>query len=214
MLMKDFCKHEGKKVLLVEGKDDCHVILALCTHFNIPETFGIYECGNDISLLKRLNALILQPDPPETIGIVLDADYPDILNRWQQIQQKIKSHGYMFPKSPLPKGTILQKTEDKPSIGIWVMPDNQKTGKLEDFLMEMVNKAPLQAAEECVSRAKAKGLTTYKPVHHSKAVIHTWLSWQDEPGKPLGQAITANLLKPETDLAQVFINWLKKLFGS
>jgi len=121
--MKDFCKHEGKKVLLVEGKDDCHVILALCAHFNIPGTFGIYECGSDISLLKRLNALILQP-------------------------------------------------------------------------------------------AKAKGLTTYKPDHHSKAVIHTWLSWQDEPGKPLGQAITANLLKPETDLAQVFINWLKKLFGS
>ena len=74
MLMKDFCKHEGKKVLLVEGKDDCHVILALCAHFNIPGTFGIYECGSDISLLKRLNALILQPDPPETIGIVIDAD--------------------------------------------------------------------------------------------------------------------------------------------
>ena len=210
--MKDPCKHEGKKVLLVEGKDDCHVIMALCSYYNIPETFGIYECGNDISLLKRLNALILQPDPPEAIGIVLDADYPDIMSRWQQIRQKIKDHGYPFSKSPLPGGTILKKKTQTPTIGIWLMPDNQKTGMLEDFVMEMADKTALQAAKDCVARAKEKGITTYKPAHHSKAVIHTWLSWQDEPGKPLGQAITAKVLEPGSELAKVFIHWLEDLF--
>lgn len=92
--MKDICKHEGKRVLLVEGKDDCHVILALCAHYKVPETFGIYECGNDISLLKRLNASILQPGSPEIIGIVLDADEAGTMTRWQQIRGKIKKHGY------------------------------------------------------------------------------------------------------------------------
>jgi hypothetical protein len=28
--MAEPCKHTGNKVLLVEGKNDCHVIFALC----------------------------------------------------------------------------------------------------------------------------------------------------------------------------------------
>jgi hypothetical protein len=211
--MTEICKHKGKKVLLVEGKDDCHVILALCAHYKIPETFGIYECGSDISLLKRLNALILQPDPPETIGIVLDADVSDIMNRWQQIHQKTKEHGYGFPLSPVQGGTILPENEDLPTIGIWLMPDNQTSGMLEDFLMRMVDKEALQTAADCITNAKQKGMASYKSAHHSKAVLHTWLSWQDEPGKPLGQAITANVLKPETGLANQFVNWLQQLFN-
>jgi hypothetical protein len=92
------------------------------------------------------------------------------------------------------------------------MPDNKRSGMLEDFLAEMADKAAIQAAGECVARAREKGYSTYNDAHYSKAVIHTWLSWQDEPGKPLGQAITARALQPETILAKVFITWLKKLF--
>jgi hypothetical protein len=210
--MESPCKHKGKKVLLVEGKTDCHVVLALCAHYNIPETFGIYECGSDISLLKRLNALVIQPDAPETIGIVMDADSPGIKARWLQIQRKIREHGYVFPPYPDTGGTILRKSEELPTIGIWLMPDNKHDGMLEDFLMGMVARDALQAASHCIARAKENGMTTYKPVHHSKAVLHTWLSWQDHPGRPLGQAITANVLKPGADLAGVFIRWLEQLF--
>lgn len=64
------CRHEGDQILLVEGLDDCHVILALCNHHKLAETFGIYECGSDDKVLKRLNALILKPDPPKTISLV------------------------------------------------------------------------------------------------------------------------------------------------
>lgn len=86
-------------------------------------------------------------------------------------------------------------------------------GMMEDFLMEMVDERALQSAENCIAGAREKGIATYKPAHHSKALIHTWLSWQDEPGKPLGQAITRQVLKPETEVASIFIDWLKQLFG-
>jgi len=178
----------------------------------IDKNFGIYECGSDFLLLKRLNALIIKPDPPNTIGIVLDVDTSDITRRWQQIQQKIKTHGYKFPKHPLTNGTILQKKEGYPLIGIWLMPNNKKKGMLEDFLIDMVDKEALQSAEECILKAKEKGFTKFKSGHYSKALLHTWLSWQNEPGKPLGQAITADILQPGTELAKTFINWLKKLF--
>lgn len=61
-------KHEGSKVLLTEGINDCHVILALCKHYKIPETFGLYECGSDELALKRLTGLLATPDQIESIG--------------------------------------------------------------------------------------------------------------------------------------------------
>ncbi|MDX8376761.1 MAG: DUF3226 domain-containing protein [Mariprofundales bacterium] len=37
-------------------------------------------------------------------------------------------------------------------------------------------------------------------------------SWQDEPGKPLGQSIDANILKSDKNSAMIFMAWLNKLF--
>jgi hypothetical protein len=103
---KDWCKHEGNRVLLVKGKNDCHVISALCQAHNMPETFGIYQCDGDIRLFKRFDALILSSDI-EMIGIVLDADNPDVKARWQQVQTVLNVHNYNVPKQPDPQGTII-----------------------------------------------------------------------------------------------------------
>lgn len=209
----DPCKYEGKRVLLVEGKDDCHVILALCKHYKLPKTFGLRRCDSDKGVLKRLNALVVRPDPPEVVGVVLDADSPGIADRWRQVVQKLKNHGYECPKTPAGKGTILEGVDLKPDIGVWLMPDNRGTGMLEDFLMSMADEKALEAAGDCVEKAGEAGIATYKKSHHSKAVIHTYLAWQDEPGRPLGQAVTSHALKPETELAGRFVRWLKKLFN-
>jgi hypothetical protein len=135
--------------------------------------------------LKRLNALILQPDSPETIGVVLDVDCRTTNSRWQQIHDKIKSHGYNFPECPNPSGTVLPPNGDKSKLGICLMPNNQNPGMLEDFLIPLANDESISFAAESVNTAKEKGFSTYKDVHHSEAVIHTYLAWQDEPGKPL-----------------------------
>lgn len=211
--MPDICKYKGNKVLLVEGKNDCHVVLALCEYNALPENFGIYQCENDTGILKRLNALIIQPDPPESIGVIIDADEPDVSRRWQQIQQKIKNHEYTFPESPDIHGTIISNNSGKPNLGIWLMPNNQNPGMLEDFLIEMADQNSISAASHCVETAKDKGLSTFKDIHFSKALIHTYLAWQDEPGRPLGQSVTAHSLKPDTEIANIFVEWLKKLFS-
>lgn len=210
--MPEPCKHTGGKVLLVEGKNDCHVILALCKAHYVPESFGLYDCESDEGILKRLNALVLQPNRLETIGVVLDVDDRTASSRWQQIQDKIKSHGYEFPESPNPEGTILPLNGEKPKLGIWLMPNNQIPGMLEDFLMTMANKDSISFASATVVSAKEKGFTTFRAVHNSKAVIHTYLAWQDEPGKPLGQSITSHVLNPESEIARVFTDWLTRLF--
>lgn len=86
---------------------------------------------------------------------------------------------------------------------------------LEDFALSMIPaEDPLiQKAEAVLSELEAEKVQRYKPVHRSKAKIHTFLAWQDEPGKPMGQAITAHILNPEAEQAKTFIGWLNRLYS-
>jgi hypothetical protein len=52
----------------------------------------------------------------------------------------------------------------------------------------------------------------YRSTHRSKALIHTRLAWQKTPGRPMGQAITAQVLPPNKPPAARFVDWLKNLF--
>lgn len=210
----DWCKYEGEAVLLVEGVNDCHVILALCEMHHVPENFGIYECGSDALALKRMNALIVSASPPRTIGLIVDADNPDLAGRWASIKAKLAPQGYSLPPEPAESGTIIQSETDLPRLGFWLMPNNRITGMLEDFCNEMISETMLTTVEKCLDIAIADGCTTFKATHRSKAIVHTFLAWQDEPGKPLGQAVKARLLHSDTVTAQRFVQWMIDLFAA
>ncbi len=210
--MSDICKQDTDKVLLVEGDNDCHVVMSLCKAHTVPESFGIYQCGSDNGVLKRLNALIIRPEPPQVIGIMLDADNPSLAGRWSSIQGKLGHYDYTFPIVPDPDGTILESSSNKPKLGFWLMPNNQVSGMLEDFCAELAEPESLRFAQECVRQAQDNNLSTFKEVHRSKAIIHTYLAWHDEPGYPLGRAITRQALRPHSEIAVKFIHWLRHLF--
>lgn len=210
--MKDICKQDTEKVLLVEGDNDCHVVMALCAAHAVPEIFGIYQCGSDTGVLKRLNALILRPNPPQVIGVMLDADNPSLAGRWDSIRGKLKHYSYAFPTSPDIDGTVVEGNLDKPKLGFWLMPNNQDSGMLEDFCAELAEPTSVAFAQECVEQAYGRNVTSFKAVHRSKAIIHTYLAWHDEPGYPLGKAITRQALRPHTNIAVKFTSWLVNLF--
>lgn len=204
-------KYKGPKVLLTEGKNDCHVVLALCKQHNVPESFGFYDCESDDRVLKKLSALIAGSENIETIGVVLDADNPNLLSKWNSLSVRLQKEGYVVPEFPLEHGTILAK-HDKPTVGIWLMPDNHVDGMLEDFCHQLIDKPSLEYASQCVIDAKQNEFTNFLENHFSKAVIHTFLAWQDVPGMPLGQAITARALNGDQAIAVDFSNFLKRLF--
>lgn len=209
----NICKQQERRILLVEGTNDCHVVMALCTAHKIPQTFGLYVCGNDDAVLKRLNALIPSADPPIAIGVMLDGDKPSVEGRWQSIRQKIRDHPYSLPEAPALDGTIVDGGPHLPKLGFWLMPDNKTSGMLEDFCADLAEPIALAFAEKCVEEATKRDLSTFKEVHRSKAIIHTYLAWRNEPGRPLGQAITAQALRPDTANALSFVEWLRRLFG-
>ena len=86
---------------------------------------------------------------------------------------------------------------------------------LEDFIKFLIPQDDelLPIAEDVLTNnIEAKGLNRYKELHRPKALIHTWLAWQEEPGSPMGQAITKKYLQ-DTETCQLFVSWLKKIFA-
>ncbi len=72
----------------------------------------------------------------------------------------------------------------------------------------------MSLAQETINTLEERTLHKYSQNHHAKALIHTWLAWQENPGTPLGQAITKHYLTTDTDLCQQFVDWLNRLFNA
>ncbi len=202
--------------LLVEGIDDKHVIWALCRKHNLPETFEVIDCGSVERVLKSFNILLRTADIYPRIGIVVDADV-NLKSRWDSIISILKKTGkYDCEAIELPQdGLILEPIDNTyPKVGIWLMPDNNQNGMLEDFMAALAtpDDALMKKSEDVLTELETDGIQKYKPVHRSKAKIHTYLAWQDAPGRPMGQAITANILNADSELAVKFAEWLKELF--
>ena len=204
--------------LLVEGNDDVHVVRALWNSQSRPELFDIIDCKSKDGVLKDLEIRLTTPQNHKRIGIVLDADM-DASARWDAIKSRLNATGkYNSRKLKLSvEGLVLEPTDPEfPRIGVWIMPDNNLPGMLEDFLAALSEpEDPLMLkAEEVLSDLENQAINKYKTVHRAKAKIHTFLAWQDEPGKPMGTAITARILDPTKSGAKIFISWLERLFQS
>ncbi len=204
--------HVGPYVVLVEGKNDCHVILALRKHYSLSDKFGLFDCGSDEKLLKRASLLLVSSQRPEVIAIILDADNPDLSAKWASVKDRLEKEGYVVPTKPDLEGTIVCQ-DSMPTIGVWLMPDNNVDGMLEDFCAQLAPPDAMSFAGDCVKSAEDKNFSTFNSNHRTKAEVHTYLAWQDEPGRPLGQAITAKCLDPDHPVANRFASFLKRLFG-
>ena len=206
----------GQKVLLVEGTDDEHVLKHICGNQDIPHLNKFEKYGSVEKLIESIEVrLPLLNGDGDVAGVVIDAD-TEISDRWKSIRNRIISVGYQnVPDQPDPNGTILDPPAGTylPRLGVWIMPNNQTSGILEDFLRFLVPQPNVLFDHAKVSVAAIpEGERRFKQLDEPKAVIHTWLAWQEEPGRPFGTAITANFLDPNVQEAGVLADWLKRLF--
>ncbi len=228
--------------LLVEGQDDWHALSNLLNQHelrawrvkpsdrnDIGDKIAIEAAGGDKDegddkkggvdrLLKDLTFQLQQSDQ-ECVGIVVDAD-ENLEARWQAVCTRIEKAGSVtMPAAPDPAGTIvaLEQPDRTLIVGVWLMPENTLPGMIEDFLRFLIPKGDslLPRAEGCLAdipeeeRLFAQG----EADHSSKALMHTWLAWQDEPGRPLGQAVTQRYLDAHAPHAVAFVDWARRLFN-
>lgn len=206
----------AQKRLYVEGPDDQHVIYSLMKYYQLEDLFMVEPKTGIDNLLKALRVQLKPLDediPLDRLGILVDAD-TDMSARWTAIRTVLMRSGYAtVPQEPDTLGTIIQQ-DGRPVIGVWLMPSNDRNGILEDFIRLLVPAGDRlwPQAEACVSHITNED-RRFSPERYSKALIHTRLAWQAEPGKPLGQSITARYLDPDAPNAQELIAWLRRLFA-
>jgi len=171
--------------------------------------------GGIEELLESFPLRLRASEEGDIIGLVIDAN-TDLAARWQSLRDRLIDLGYPGVRKDLdPQGTVLEPPADGllPRVGIWIMPDNQTTGILEDFLLSLVPpESRLYAHVRASIASIPEGQQRFKSLDKPKAEIHTWLAWQKEPGKPLGTAITAKFLDPNVAQVDVLIAWLRRLY--
>lgn len=204
--------------LLVEGKNDQHVVWALCERHRIAETFTVELPDDEEGGIDGLIASIpvrLKISRLRALGIIIDADQ-NLQGHWDSVCRHLTQAGYQnLPPQPEIDGFITTPA-DKPRVGVWLMPNNQLPGMLENFVAHLIpDDDPLASkAEAILQEIERDDLNRYAILHHPKAYIHTWLAWQEMPGRPMGQAIMAHVLMHDSPLAITFVTWLNRLFVS
>jgi hypothetical protein len=201
-----------RRELLVEGTDDLHVMSALFMAHKLPDDFKVVKPKDDQGgvdeLFKTVPTRLKQSDL-ERIGIVVDAD-EHVLSRWATIKSILEQSGCAnVPTSPTPQGFVMQ-IPDGPKVGVWIMPDNKEPGILESFLAFLTPPTDLLLMHVNTFIDSIPDHCNRCPnVRIPKARIHAWLAVQKEPGKPLGQAITAKYLDPTVSQVEVFLKWVR-----
>lgn len=147
-------------------------------------------------------------------GFVLDADRP-LASRWAAVRDRLGEVGVQTPPEPAAEGFVGRAERYRVDVGVWLMPDNRRDGKLETFLADLMGDPdPLAPhAQRSTQAARAHG-AAFSDHDEVKAVVRCWLAWQREPGLPYGTAIRARYLRHDSPAAEAFVRWFRTLYGA
>ena len=192
----------------MEGVDDKHVVRHLCEHEQHLPAFDVVD-KNGWQNLKSAISSEIKVSGRTALGILVDANQ-DPMQRWQAIAFQLRQVDLKLPDQMVPGGTII---ENRPRVGIWLMPDNGSAGELENFIERLIPAAdPIWPRAQCYIDAIPVAERKFAPQKILRAKIHAWLAARAEPRK-MGAAVGAGDLNATAPLAIRFTSWLQQLFG-
>ena len=201
---------EPQRVLIVEGENDCHVVRQLRRrHSAIPE-FSIQIGGNVAKALEAIGPTLLVSDR-RAVGILIDAD-DDPSGRWNELTDRLSEEGIDAPPRADPYGAIIEP-DGYPRIGVWMMPDNQSPGDMEDFVRGMIpDRDPVWPRSQRYVEEIPLAHRRFRHAKLLRAQLYAWLATRMIPQR-MGAAIGAGDLGATGPSVVKFADWLKRLFG-
>lgn len=137
-------KIEKPKILFVEGKDDQFFFESLLDFLKIQDVQLLNVGGKDnfrnsVSLsLKQISK-----NKVTHIGMIRDAEGNPAQSAFDSLQSLLKALNYPYP---LKLNEI--KNENNLKVGIFILPNNEETGMLEDLCLSSIQGEP---AIECIN---------------------------------------------------------------
>lgn len=215
-----------QKILLVEGEADKGFFKKVCKKLSLDATVKVALpkdlAGNAFNtkggVLSQLELLQNQLEDGHitNIAAIVDADFIEHGSGTEKTLKKasdlLAPFGFTKRNSPLVSGFYFDHDDGLPSIGLWIMPDNQKEGMLEDWLKSCIKsdeeKLYIQAQEAVQKINNPK----FKKHLQVKAEISTWLAWQSSPGHGLYCIAYNDLLDETNDNYKNLCLWLQAVF--
>ena len=208
-----------RNLLIVEGMGDIHFLnhilrsrgfgkspqagfgKFIVARPDFPEAAAVRIVGADgfegiPEALKRE----FRADDLDGLAIVADMDLLED-NRWESLRGTLASYGCDLLTKVLPKDGLVAREEQNPALGVWMMPDNESAGMLESFACRLVagEDSAWVHARETVATLPEGAARFSRERDLEKALIHTWLAWQEEPG-----------CQPDHDDVGRFCSWIER----
>ena len=176
-------------------------------------TFSIKAKEGFPNLRSSISSEIKAPER-RAVGILVDAN-DNLQNRWKAVTDQLLAANIDIdlPTSPNSSGTIIEGQDGWPRVGIWLMPDNNASGELENFVTQMIPAGdPVwprsQRYIDDIPEVERKFSESKTP----RAKLHAWLAARKDPRK-MGLAIGVCDLDSNGPLCQDFLAWLTRLFA-
>lgn len=112
-------KKDKEFQLLVEGKNDLHVIWNLAERLNLNETFDVVEKNSYHQIIASLPTMLKSTNTLKRLGVIVDAD-ENLKGHWDAIRNILIESGY-YSSIPL----------DLPKEGLICKPDEMSNSYLD-----------------------------------------------------------------------------------
>ena len=133
-----------RSILRVEGKDDHHAIRHLLKRHGVdPLSVDIKgaeqeDASDKNKLLTGMKAEVMTSND-KAIGFVLDADGPP-KDLWDSVRGRLKGLGLNLPNKIPEDGFVGDMAIFQARVGVWLMPDNRRSGAVEEFCKTSLRK--------------------------------------------------------------------------
>jgi hypothetical protein len=178
---------EKPKIVVSEGIEEERFfprLLRICNKPSLSETIQFVNCKGKSKLENFLKGArdFTGFNQITSIGIVLDAN-----GQPQGIQSSLQKaqNALSLIQFPVPAQLGMPEASSGKRAIIWIMPNNQDAGELEDLCLEALSKHILMP---CVDQTEScvNGLTQ-RPTKSAKSRLYTLLAWLDRPGRGLAE---------------------------
>lgn len=217
-----------KQHLIIEGHDSW--VLAELWEKHLPNPKGLptkddlkkkqfFKPANGYDNVPALISATLKIEGLTNLGVIVDANDKGIGSRWDAIKNRLSDKFGMDVLANLslqPGGTVIREEGVSLTVGVWVMPDNQSNGYLEHFLESMLppeGKIELwEYIRMALKELQSQKFCEFEEKNYQKALVRTWLAWQEEPGLSYGTALSKGYFNPNVEAVKPFLEWIENTF--
>jgi len=217
---------KAKGLMLVEGATDKSFYEEICCSLNLRVTVSVSP-PRDVGglhnskqgVIKHLPVLLnqLADGQIERLALIVDADRVEHGSGAEKtialVSDVVEEFGFQStPKRLRTGGLLFSHTDGLSDLGLWVMPNNNDEGALEDWILQSVHPDECALLDSARNSVASLAPQKFVPIRKSKAELATWLAWQDRPGEGAYYAVKGALLNDAAPLYIGLREWLARVF--